>query len=150
MRPARLALVAALLVLAASCGGTSAADEPVVLVAQLRGAEIVPPAGDSDGAATLRYVIDHDEVCVTGRVTGVEGISDGHIHRGARGKFGKVVVHYELSLSGAGPFTIDECTDVDPAVAADIVRDPSGFYASFHSLGYPQGAVRGQLTRPAS
>ena len=37
--------------------------------------------------------------------------------------------------------------DVEPAVADDLIKNPSNYYFNVHTPLNPAGAVRGQLTR---
>jgi hypothetical protein len=65
-----------------------------------------------------------------------------HIHRGAAGTNGDVVVDLtELADQGQTSGRIK----VDPALAQEIAADPSGFYVNYHTISFPKGAVRGQV-----
>jgi hypothetical protein len=64
-----------------------------------------------------------------------------HIHRGAAGKAGGVVV----PLSTAAKLHHRGCVAAPAAVINAIERDPPGYYVNIHSQQYPGGAVRAQL-----
>ena len=78
-----------------------------------------------------------------------------HIHLGAKGKNGPVVVNL------AGPFDGDaaDCLTQGETLAsgakaflaktkvADILKSPGKFYVNVHSPTYPDGALRGQLAK---
>ena len=77
-----------------------------------------------------------------------------HIHRGAAGANGPVVVNSGLS----GPLEADAgngvlffqatVTDADRLEAVEAILDnPGGYYVNLHSSSVPSGFVRGQLQR---
>jgi len=97
------------------------------------------PAGAS-GFATL--VIDGTTVSYNLLFSGVDSPTAAHIHMGAAGATGGVVVDLAPSFTGgfaAGSVTTDQDT-VDA-----IVADPAGYYVQVHSGDFPDGALRGQL-----
>ncbi len=124
---------------------SQAAEQPYV--ALLSGANEVPDAGDPDGSgsATVSIAILDDveaEVCWDvwyGAVSVPTGL---HIHRGAEGVAGPVVV----DLGTPGPTAHAGCDSIAADLAAEIVADASGFYVNVHTAEFPDGAVRGQLT----
>ena len=77
-------------------------------------------------------------------------ITAAHIHRGATGTNGAVVVNPmvkagEIALSGgAGSFS-KMGVAVTPAVAQEIVNGPANFYFNVHSTMNGGGVARGQL-----
>ena len=79
-------------------------------------------------------------------------INIGHIHKGAAGANGGVVVNSglaagELTLTG-GAGKINKTTPtVDVAVATDIIANPAGYYMNWHSTLAPGGILRGQLVK---
>ena len=76
-----------------------------------------------------------------------------HIHRGAAGINGPVIVN--TGLSGVSPFTLSDGTGqftardipVDAATMQSILENPAGWYFNVHSPVNPGGFARGQLTR---
>ena len=64
-----------------------------------------------------------------------------HIHRGAAGINGPIVVDF-APTPGPGPFDI--CVP-GGAVADEIAANPLSFYLNAHTRPFPAGAVRGQL-----
>ena len=65
-----------------------------------------------------------------------------HIHRGLLGAAGPVVVPFPAPfVNGVSSGT----TTVTPALAAEILSNPSGFYVNAHTVEFPGGAVRGVL-----
>ncbi len=65
-----------------------------------------------------------------------------HIHRGLLGSSGPIVVPFPAPfVNGVSSGT----TTVTPALAAEILANPSGFYVNAHTAEFPGGAVRGVL-----
>lgn len=60
-----------------------------------------------------------------------------HIHQGAFGTNGPVVVDFDDNLSGSGLFDTD---------LAAVLANPTGFYVNVHNVEFPAGAIRGQLS----
>ena len=65
-----------------------------------------------------------------------------HIHEGARGVAGPVVV--PLSAPDAGG-AASGCVTADAALMTRIMQSPDNFYVNVHTSDFPAGAVRGQL-----
>ena len=104
--------------------------------------------GAPTGAGTITFVVE-----ITGLPAGTPIIL-GHIHTGATGVNGGVIV--STGLSAAAPLLIGangsvNITFTDRAVtAADalaIYTNPAGHYVNFHSAQHPGGVVRGQMQR---
>ena len=129
--------------------GAAAAAVAKPFVAQLNGANEVPTAGDPDGTGAAAVTINPDpsaaDVCFDLRVEGIATATLAHIHVGAAGVPGGVVV----TLVPPTP-TSSGCVSVDPALAAAIVANPAGYYVNVHNADFPAGAVRGQLAAAAT
>jgi CHRD domain len=104
---------------------------------------------DASGTITAANAVF--ETDVTGCPATTE-INIGHIHKAAAGANGDVVVNSglvkgELTLTaGAGKINKTQPT-VQPAVAADIIANPAGYYMNWHSTLAPGGVIRGQLVK---
>jgi hypothetical protein len=101
-------------------------------------------SGDADGSGTAAITIDPDtgEVCYDLTVENIADVTASHIHVGAEGEDGDVVVPLDVDgFSG----TSSDCVDASDADLAAIVDDPAGFYVNIHTDDYPAGAIRGQL-----
>ena len=121
-----------------------AAEKPYVT--QLAGANEVPDAGDPDGTggATVSVaVLDETtaEVCWDLAYSGIDAPAAAHIHDGAAGVAGPVVV--DFGAPGATSHT--GCADVTSELGQEIVDDPAAFYVNVHNAAFPGGALRGQL-----
>jgi hypothetical protein len=104
-----------------------------------------------DASGTITAANALFETDVTGCPAGTE-INIGHIHKAAAGANGDVVVNSglakgELTLTaGAGKINKTQPT-VTPAVAIDIIANPSNYYMNWHSTLNPGGVIRGQLVK---
>ena len=108
-------------------------------------------AGDPDALGIASITIDTatGEVCVDVVINDVEDLAAMHIHRGAAGINGPIVVDFALTPVPPGPPTppdIQKCVmATSTALAAEIAANPLGFYLNAHTATFPAGAVRGQL-----
>jgi hypothetical protein len=128
------------------------------LQAELRGRDEVtdPPGGlqdrDARGEAEIR-VRGTDQVCfrITFDNTGTP--NRGHIHVGASGANGGIVVPlFELAALPADQRNdvlekgwIADCVAADPGVVTAITTDPDSYYVNIHNSRFPAGSARGQL-----
>jgi hypothetical protein len=147
MRPLILTLtvLAALAVLAAPVSGQS---KSTTLRATLSGANEAPTAGDPDGSgsATVRINRSKRTACFTIRMSGIAGSAAAHIHRGATGTAGPVVVLFFGTQSTKT--TRKGCArKVKSTLLRSIVRNPGRYYVNVHNADFPNGAIRGQLRK---
>ncbi|MBT8241424.1 MAG: CHRD domain-containing protein, partial [Acidimicrobiia bacterium] len=124
--------------------------------APLRGANVVPGPGDPDsGRGFVDFnlpLTDTGEICYESTVFRVDEITSGHIHIGATGESGDVLVDLEYGTrwllrthpSGQGYF-VSGCATITADALAMIEADPAGFYVNLHNEAFPGGAVRAQL-----
>lgn len=113
-----------------------------ILAAALGGAAEVPGPGDPDGAGeAFLDLIGDGLLCVRLQVRGIGTPTAAHIHDGASGVAGPIVVTLPTPTFNAS----FDCIDVPPAVYADIAANPADFYVNVHNAEHPAGAVRGQL-----
>lgn len=143
-----------------SLGGTAVAGHTnKLLSAKLDGKQEVPKKGDPDGSGSVFvFGIDGDPktLCYVLKVGNIKLEATGmaaHIHEGAKGKAGDVVVNL------AGPFDGDaaDCLTEGETLASgakafpgkvkvkDILAKPGDFYVNVHNTEYSGGALRGQL-----
>lgn len=71
----------------------------------------------------------------------------GHIHTGAAGQNGLVLVQLFSGSSDRKLFFQAARIEITAGIAAAICGDPGGHYVNYHTTQDPQGALRGQLTR---
>ncbi len=123
-------------------GGTPAgADErgdedQVELGASLSGLNEVA-AGDPDGTGEAEVKVEGTEVCWEIGVANIATVVAAHIHVGAIGANGPVVVDFQGQLEG--------CTTVSPVLAMALRNTPQNYYVNVHTAAFSSGAVRGQL-----
>ena len=160
-RVRRLTLVSSMVAAAllATMGIAAAGHTNSVLVADLDGrAEVANEAtnnrmvGDPNGVGEA-YVfgIDGDPttLCYVLLVDKIATATAAHIHEGAAGTNGPVVVNLAAPADGnaadcltegeAGKFVGDQ-------TVAEILANPGDYYVNVHNAEYPGGAIRGQLT----
>jgi hypothetical protein len=111
----------------------------------MTGAAEVPGPGDPDGSGRAEVSIadNIDEFCYEIKdVINIQPATMAHIHRGAVGVAGPVVVTLETPSDGHSK----ACQSVDEAIADEIEANPAGFYVNVHNAEFPDGAIRGQLS----
>jgi CHRD domain len=118
-----------------------------VFVGKMTGGMEVPPA---EPTATARAVItlkpSSDTVCFRLHWDGLTSVTAAHIHSGAAGVTGSVVVPFFNAPIPDTITSVGGCVhDVDPALIKNIHDNPSGYYVNVHDAAYPGGAVRDQL-----
>ena len=104
------------------------------------GAE-VPGPGKGSGTATLTFDSDKGQVCYMLMSSGTDTPTMAHIHKGAAGVAGGVVVALAPPATGMS----EGCAPLAADVLADIVAHPGDYYVNVHSAAFPKGAMRGQL-----
>jgi CHRD domain-containing protein len=125
---------------------------PSSLTAPMSGSVEVP-AGDTDANGTAFVMTNATEglVCWKIVVGNVDNIVAAHIHKGAAGVAGPVVI--PMLATGVGTKTtagtnqvLTGCNSVDSALVADLDANPAQYYVNVHTATFPAGAARGQLT----
>lgn len=132
----RLRLVAAPIVVLsmAACAGPAGTE----LTAALDGSGSV-----RGGVADIEISFDRTELCwdIRGLVGTVNDVTAMHLHEGAAGDVGPMLVEFISANTGcleASPGGVTE------SVLRAIAEEPAHFYVEVHS-GQPEGALRGQL-----
>ena len=117
---------------------------PQTFTANLSSSNEAGGAAGLTGTATVTADPASGQVCakVTSNVTGAAAM---HIHKGASGANGPVVVPLDVkSINGSSI-----CATATAAIAAAIAADPAGYYVNIHTPAKPAGALRGQLASAA-
>jgi hypothetical protein len=156
MRLKLLVPILAVLVLGvAACGGSSSSSSKALPPAaksagplriyrvRLTGgkAETPPGAPQGTGDAVIAF---HGSSLVCWRFAHLHGLINAtfaHIHIGAKGKSGNIVV----PLSTGPALHHQGCVTVSAVLVKAIERHPADYYVNIHSKQYPNGAVRAQL-----
>jgi hypothetical protein len=134
-------------------------DLPHQLAAGLNGANEIPGPGDADGRGLALVRTGRSRVCFALGWSGIAPPIFAHIHAGAAGVAGPVVVLFfdVPELAGAPTATLPATVaaaagcvgEQDPALLRNIRRHPADYYANIHTLEFVPGAIRGQLHRLA-
>lgn len=139
-RPTLVLALALGLVASLALAGVAMAAETTLTADLAGGAET-----DEDGSGTASVVLDPDAgtACWTFAVENIDPVTVSHIHEGAAGTDGGVVV--DLDLDGFDGSS-EGCNDAaDAATLQAIIDDPPGYYVNIHNEAFPGGAIRGQL-----
>jgi hypothetical protein len=117
------------------------------LEAALDGGEEVPDKGDpnASGLALITVKLEKRKVCFN---ISFEKLDTppfaGHIHKGAFGVAGDIVVTlFEEEAGVASP--VKDCVRAGKKKLRKIKNNPEGYYVNLHNSEYPNGAIRGQL-----
>jgi LPXTG-motif cell wall-anchored protein len=109
--------------------------------------------GDPNGYGGAGVVIDtaRGELCFALEVHGIKlPAAAAHIHRGARGVAGPVVVPFIAPKANGKS---EGCVTAENQAERDLFRaisaNPAGYYVNVHTSEFPMGAIRGQLGRVA-
>ena len=113
--------------------------------AALVGTNEIPGPGDPDGTGSATVSIDttQNRLCFTLMVANVESVTMAHVHKGAAGSMGNVVVPLTAPTNGSS----QGCVQTRPEILLEILNTPADFYVNVHSEPFMAGAVRGQLSR---
>ena len=116
------------------------------LEANLTGSAATDP--DGSGTAKLRLDRARKRVCFTIRVKNIDDVVAAHIHKGARGVNGNIVVPLIETPQTGTKFT--GCAKkVSRKLIKAILRHPRRYYVNVHTMAFTGGAIRGQLHRPS-
>ncbi|HKF45662.1 MAG TPA: CHRD domain-containing protein [Thermoanaerobaculia bacterium] len=114
-------------------------------VAALTGANETPNPADPDGVGFAVINIDQGagSITFTAYAQNIASISASHIHRGAAGVTGPVIIPFNQPFTnGVSSGTLP---GIAPALLAEIIANPPGYYFNVHTTDFPGGAIRGQL-----
>ena len=125
---------------------TGAAGAQVTFVVPMSGAqEVAPVVGDPDGFGTATLTITPGSPPSIVWSIAAFNIqlppAAAHIHSGAAGVNGPVVVDFSAMLAGGPVFDAD---------LANVLANPAGFYVNVHTPDHPGGAIRGQIPTPST
>jgi hypothetical protein len=126
--------------------GLASAAAAQTFVGAMNGANEAPTAGDTDGFGLAGFRFEGTSVRFAMMVKNIAAPTASHIHRGAVGVAGPVVI----TLASAFPDNIATGTaSASPALIDEIRRNPAGFYVNVHNANFPDGAIRAQLSTGA-
>lgn len=140
-----IALAASLALLGALAFSGVAGAAETTLTATLAGVTEGANPGDPDGSGTATIKIDPaaGTACWELSATGIMPVLQSHIHTGAAGVAGPVLV--PLDVDGFEGTSTGCATAQDAAALQGILDNPAGFYVNLHTSDFQAGAIRGQL-----
>jgi hypothetical protein len=107
------------------------------------GGSLVPGPGDLDGSATAGAWLIDEEIHFDIEVEAVTlPLTGAHIHQGAAGINGAAVLDLSAFIDGS---SVRGTAAIAPALAADILADPAGYYLVIRNDDFPAGALRDQF-----
>lgn len=145
--------------LAAACGGSSTPPPANTYVATMTGANETPPT-TSTGTGDATYTVNGTTVNYVINYTGLTGApTGGHIHVGAAGVKGSIVVPFSglpTTASGtfSGSFTATNVaagtsgtTTINAGNLDDLIAafKAGAAYTNLHTAANPGGEIRGQV-----
>src|SRR5262245_14028752 len=110
--------------------------------------EAESPAGDpvATGNASVRLRSGQGQVCYQITAKNLPTAAAAHLHSGAAGASGPVVVPFATpDASGAS----SGCASANRALVAKVLKTPASYYVNVHTAEFPAGAIRGQLVGTA-
>ncbi|AKH41195.1 hypothetical protein FHS61_001721 [Altererythrobacter atlanticus] len=98
---------------------------------------------DGVGSGHFTAVIDQEagQMCYMLNIATHEAATGAHIHAGAKGERGDVVIPLATPVDGAS----GDCVDIGAEMAQALIAGPGNYYVNIHTGSFPQGVVRGQL-----
>ena len=135
-----------MLILTAAIAGTMPvlAAAPVKMTAALTGAAEVPGPGADKGTGLAELHVDSakGQICYKLMAQGTDTPTMAHIHKGAAGVAGGVVVSLAPPASGMS----EGCAPLAADAMIAIIAHPSDYYVNVHTAAFSGGAMRGQLS----
>ena len=128
----------------------------ITYAAELRPGNEVPPANSTAfGSAFVTFDPVNSTMAFEMRASGIVNATMAHIHRGAAGANGPVIINFATNeaqiaggrASGSGPISSLQSGNL---LASDLtaLANPTtaaGYYVNVHSSAFPGGEIRGQL-----
>ncbi|WP_437775528.1 CHRD domain-containing protein [Sorangium sp. So ce1097] len=115
------------------------------ITAALSGWDEVPGPGDLDGTGTARLTLDlaRGEVCFDLAVVGISPAIAARVHEGPVGRAGRGIITLMPPMGGSSSGCVPAALDDLRALLAD----PASYYVAVRTADFPEGALRGQLSR---
>jgi CHRD domain len=128
----------------------------ITYAADLRASNEVPPAASNAfGSAFVTLDLTNRTIAWDVATSGIANPTLSHIHRGAAGVNGPVIINFATSAaaiaggrtSGSSPITVVQSANLTDAdlTALATATGAAGYYVNVHSQAFPGGEVRGQL-----
>jgi CHRD domain len=141
-----LVAVLAALVVTTPAGATDGSATKCTVATVLKAGNEVPPSGSKAFGAAVVHINESKLFFSVAIVNPArESFFAGHIHVGAAGVNGPVVVTLFSGSTDRKLIVQAARLDIDPALGKAICADPAAYYINYHTTDFPGGAVRGQL-----
>ena len=117
------------------------------IAATLTGAAEVPGPGDDNGAGLFEARVNPgtERICYTLSASSIDQATAAHIHKGGPSVAGDVVL--TLDTPDGDDDDSEDCQDIDRGLAQALIQNTSDYYVNVHNAAFPQGAIRGQLSK---
>jgi hypothetical protein len=130
-------------------GGPASAGRPgtgTIREAELTGTRVVPTPGDPNGSGMARMIFypQKNKICYRVTVSGIQTATRAHLHMGDAGGEGGIV---KLNLLPPRNSARECVRGLGERFIKKIAHNSSSYYVDVHNNDYPDGALRGQLTR---
>ena len=134
--------------------GAADAAQAVTLKATLTGTDEVPTnSSTGTGSATITISADRTQITVALTFTGLTGVTASHIHVGAKGVSGPVILPLALAAFTSPLNKTLPSTDLTPQSAQGITTFADAVpamlagntYVNIHTTAVPGGEIRGQI-----
>ncbi|GAA0984821.1 hypothetical protein GCM10009555_059250 [Acrocarpospora macrocephala] len=149
-----LATTAVLTLPAASAASAAESADHGYRAVELTGKQEIPGPGDRDGVGTFAWKVNGWRLCYILTSHKIGAPIAAHIHKGAKGVAGPIVVTLKTPVHGfaTGCVTAVGKQNSDNAALRltraelkAIVKSPQLYYANVHNETFPAGAIRAQL-----
>ena len=117
------------------------------IAATLTGAAEVPGPGDDNGAGLFEARVNPgtERICYTLAASSIDQATAAHIHVGGPSVAGDVVL--TLDTPDGDDDDSEDCQDIDRGLAQALIQNTSDYYVNVHNAAFPNGAIRGQLSK---
>jgi hypothetical protein len=146
------ALILSAITIMATGGGSPNsvfAQQPLKFVMNLSGSEEVPPV-QTEATGVAEIIPGVDSISYNINATNIEGVTAGHIHLGAKGENGPIVVtlfNYDTPMnevSENGTITADNLEGPYAGKQISEIPGTTPLYVNIHTEQNPNGEIRGQ------
>jgi hypothetical protein len=135
----------ALLGLVAGAGVAGAQGGRNEFRAAMSGSQEKPP-GPANARGNFKVEFRNGQACYRMLVLRLGGQPlAAHIHKGAAGVNGAIVIDLKPTFKGKSPRVAAKCVTAKASVVSAIRKNPAAYYVNVHTKANPQGAARGQL-----